>query len=65
MVPERRLAMQNTSFVLCCFCNLPTKVEAIDVEAIDPIKARFAHGECYMEYVKNRSVVYPAQVSAA
>jgi hypothetical protein len=57
--------MQETSFVLCCFCNLPTKVEASDVEAIDPIKARFAHGECYIEYVKNRSVASPAQVSAA
>jgi hypothetical protein len=57
--------MQETEFVLCCFCNLPTKLEAIDVEAIHPIEARFAHGECYMEYVKKRSVVYPAQVSAS
>jgi len=41
--------MQQAQFILCCFCNQPTKAK---IPA--PVNARFAHVECYIEYVKTR-----------
>jgi hypothetical protein len=41
--------MQQAQFILCCFCNQPTKARKPA-----PINARFAHVECYVEHVKTR-----------
>jgi hypothetical protein len=39
--------MRKTQFISCCFCNQPTT--AISPS---PVRARFAHPACYVEYVK-------------
>jgi hypothetical protein len=41
--------MQQAQFILCCFCNQPTKAKTPA-----PVIARFAHVECYVEHVKAR-----------
>jgi hypothetical protein len=42
--------MQSPGFVVCCFCNKPTKAVATNL-----FQARYAHPECYLKDVKARN----------
>jgi hypothetical protein len=47
--------MQSPEFMVCCFCNKPTKALSASL-----VQARFAHPECYAKHVKARSKEIPA-----
>jgi hypothetical protein len=47
--------MQSPEFMVCCFCNKPTKALSASL-----VQARFAHPECYAKHVKARSKEFPA-----
>ena len=47
--------MQSPEFMVCCFCNKPTKALSASV-----VQARFAHPDCYAKHVKARSKEIPA-----
>jgi len=47
--------MQSREFMVCCFCNKPTKALSASL-----VQARFAHPECYAKHVKARSKEIPA-----
>jgi hypothetical protein len=51
--------MESPEFVVCCFCNRPTKAVATNL-----FRARYAHPECYLKDVRARNkkeVEVPAQ----